>query len=273
METHYQTLGVHNHSEPASIRAAYLALVKRYHPDARGNIGDTAAAELYRINIAYSVLRDPAKRAVYDAELLQSRLILRPPPRQDRRLPVVPVRKRRRRTGRLTALVVAVCLVLIVWDRDSLREQLMPDSVWHAPRASQNGTKAAVGSANELDVDPRVQDAVAFASEMPAGEALATSRRCFDEVDTYPSLSIADQCVAFDLAYASVHPAAQNEYFGVQSSRKRHYAALAFLGSAEDRVARLNAVANKTRSALLALATARSEGVLPPPYSATSFPQ
>jgi curved DNA-binding protein CbpA/uncharacterized protein YecT (DUF1311 family) len=64
---HYSVLGVTPASEDVVIRAAYHALMRRYHPDADPT---EEGAELSRaINEAYSVLRDPAKRARYDESL------------------------------------------------------------------------------------------------------------------------------------------------------------------------------------------------------------
>ena len=49
------------------IRAAYHALMRRYHPDA--DPSDEAAERSRVINEAYAILRDPAKRARYDESL------------------------------------------------------------------------------------------------------------------------------------------------------------------------------------------------------------
>lgn len=64
---HYSVLGVTPASEDVVIRAAYHALMRRYHPDA--DPSDEAAERSRVINEAYAVLRDPAKRASYDQAL------------------------------------------------------------------------------------------------------------------------------------------------------------------------------------------------------------
>ena len=61
---HYATLGLAPTSEDVVIRAAYRALVRRYHPDA--NASAAATARTRAINAAYEVLIDPDKRAQYD---------------------------------------------------------------------------------------------------------------------------------------------------------------------------------------------------------------
>ena len=64
---HYSVLGVTPASEDVVIRAAYYALMRRYHPDA--DPSEEAAERSRVINEAYAVLRDPAKRARYDGTL------------------------------------------------------------------------------------------------------------------------------------------------------------------------------------------------------------
>ena len=66
-------LGVLPTSEDVVIRGAYVALLKKYHPDTFA--GDKAFAETKtkEINAAYTILKDPAKRAAYDARLERSK--------------------------------------------------------------------------------------------------------------------------------------------------------------------------------------------------------
>ncbi|SDX82932.1 J domain-containing protein [Hymenobacter psychrophilus] len=67
MSTHYATLGLPANASAPDIRQAYRRLVWLTHPD---RTPDPAAHARYlAINEAYEVLRDPARRAVYDAAL------------------------------------------------------------------------------------------------------------------------------------------------------------------------------------------------------------
>lgn len=61
--THYETLGVPRDASQADIKRAYRAKSSAAHPDRNG--GDTA--KMSAINAAYDVLRDPQRRADYDA--------------------------------------------------------------------------------------------------------------------------------------------------------------------------------------------------------------
>lgn len=68
---HYDELGVAPTASAAEIRAAYVALARRHHPDRMGTSADDvraqAAARMARVNAAWTVLSDPARRAAYDA--------------------------------------------------------------------------------------------------------------------------------------------------------------------------------------------------------------
>ena len=103
---HYSILGVTQASEDVVIRAAYHALMRRYHPDADPS---AEAAERSRaINEAYSVLRDPEKRAQYDATLSSRDLTFDPAAHP---APAVP---RRSRLGPATAIAFALLAVAMV---------------------------------------------------------------------------------------------------------------------------------------------------------------
>jgi curved DNA-binding protein CbpA len=61
----YSILGVTPAAEDVVIGAAYRALMRHYHPDT--NPDPKAQERVREITAAYAVLRDPAKRAQYDA--------------------------------------------------------------------------------------------------------------------------------------------------------------------------------------------------------------
>ncbi|GGY82512.1 TonB family protein [Pseudoduganella plicata] len=67
-QCHYECLKVTRDAPAEVIRAAYRSLSQKHHPDK--NIGDgNAARVMARLNYAYSVLSDPGKRQLYDAQL------------------------------------------------------------------------------------------------------------------------------------------------------------------------------------------------------------
>src|SRR5665213_1660126 len=64
--TLYDILEVAPSASPETIRAAYVSLIKRYHPDVAGPEGLERSKQ---ITSAYDVLKDPQQRAAYDASL------------------------------------------------------------------------------------------------------------------------------------------------------------------------------------------------------------
>ena len=62
----YAVLGVASDAEPQAITHAFRVLVRALHPDT-GTVDARAGVErLARVQAAYHVLRDPARRAAYD---------------------------------------------------------------------------------------------------------------------------------------------------------------------------------------------------------------
>ena len=68
--THYQRLGVAPTATQPEIRAAYRDLARLHHPDVSDADADAA---MVAVNEAWYVLRDPARRAAYDATMRSAR--------------------------------------------------------------------------------------------------------------------------------------------------------------------------------------------------------
>ncbi|MBA2771836.1 MAG: J domain-containing protein, partial [Sphingomonas sp.] len=85
---YYAILGVSPTSEDVVIRAAYRALMRRYHPDTDSSSDATERARA--INAAYAVLSDPEKRARYDGFLAAHGLIKLEPQRVARGARTIP---------------------------------------------------------------------------------------------------------------------------------------------------------------------------------------
>lgn len=70
---HYGVLGVAEDASAAQIRQAYLRLARTHHPDFHEASGDGSRVsnerEMQRINQAWTVLGDPARRRAYDERL------------------------------------------------------------------------------------------------------------------------------------------------------------------------------------------------------------
>lgn len=65
----YDVLDIPRNADQAAIRKAYLRASLRSHPDKNPGREEEAQAEFVKVGQAYSILRDPVKRAAYDREL------------------------------------------------------------------------------------------------------------------------------------------------------------------------------------------------------------
>lgn len=66
---YYRVLGVSPTSEDVVIRAAYKAMMLKYHPDTYKGDPQEGERKAKELNEAYEVLGDPARRAEYDARM------------------------------------------------------------------------------------------------------------------------------------------------------------------------------------------------------------
>ena len=67
---YYVVLGIAEDADQESIRTAFRALARRYHPDAGAG---SSSAEFQRAREAYETLADPERRRSYDRQLRASR--------------------------------------------------------------------------------------------------------------------------------------------------------------------------------------------------------
>ena len=69
----YAVLGVAHDASQDEISHAFRALLRRHHPDTRGEVcgDDTSDLALRDVVAAYGVLRDPIRRAAYDGRLVE----------------------------------------------------------------------------------------------------------------------------------------------------------------------------------------------------------
>jgi curved DNA-binding protein CbpA len=259
MATHYKVLGVHSQSDPASIRAAYLGLMRRYHPDSPERVHSALGdRDIYRINQAYSVLRDPAKRAEYDSELLRQRMRRAS---TSRTLPVVIAQRRPGSDGRRYLWLMIPAALLAVAGSQLAGSLRAIDRSGSAGPTSASATARGelVGKPAESNMSG-IQEMTDLAGSESLEQARVSSARCFAEARTFAAASAADLCIAFDIAFAYWHEAEfrgtpAEDYFLPQMLEYRHRAALAALPQEEAR-ARIDSI----RSAVFTtLVSARSE--------------
>jgi hypothetical protein len=142
---YYAILGLSPTSEDVVIRAAYRALIRRYHPD--GNASTAAAARARAINAAYEVLIDPEKRAEYDEMRAAS---ARPIARSQRSALPAPSRLF---TAALVTLLLLL-LFLVIWSPLPLVKP--PAHVTHSPTRSPKADP-------EIPILPPAEEPVAMA--------------------------------------------------------------------------------------------------------------
>jgi hypothetical protein len=82
MKNYYQILEVEPDASGEKIKEQYLFLVQAWHPDKFSQAAQKAKAEekIKQINVAYDVLKSPAKRAEYDQQLQLSKKAKTPQP-------------------------------------------------------------------------------------------------------------------------------------------------------------------------------------------------
>lgn len=167
MIDHYRTLGVASTADEAVIRAVYVELMKRFHPDRNASPDTLKRAQ--DITEAYAVLSDPARRAAYDDE----RAGLQPWERGGA-LP------RRRSSGRAGAIAVAGTGLAAIAGAVALAPML---SAERSRPAGQQSASAAVPAHCAAIADPeRVRTALIMrldevgALDRAAAGALTASR-------------------------------------------------------------------------------------------------
>lgn len=162
----YAVLGVSADAEPAVVRAAYLALVRKYHPDGKDDGEARASAEqrTKAINAAFSVLGDAEQRAAYDARRRRPHLdtaIPRPSPGgvrrpfkgrpNQRKGPSLQDRRERLKQVKLVTIILAVVGMLLLFGAFTglvgLLRPSLPDWLSPSPSNSLAGSMGVVDSA------------------------------------------------------------------------------------------------------------------------------
>ena len=234
--TYYDFFEVAPSASQEQIRAAYLALMKQYHPDRvhpdeRQERSDFAAV----VNHRYDVLKEPARRARYDA-MLARRILRGSRPRGHRALLAgTTARVRQRRWDRSSvAAAILGCGIATV----SIAALSLPSGFL----ASANGTAVAAAAAPEaggpLSVRA-VQNDVRLAMRVTPAAAARESQSCFDRARRQSSESLLQSCIVFDDAYLDwsqlgADERGQSLYFNEALVRLRQRNAAAALGSVDD---------------------------------------
>ena len=102
-QDHYKVLGVQPDAEEVVIRAAYLALMRRYHPDQ--NASQAALQKSQLVSAAFSELSNPERRKAYDKAWSRQHIV---PPSASTK-----PRRKGTKTRNASLLIAAATLVLL----------------------------------------------------------------------------------------------------------------------------------------------------------------
>lgn len=249
--TYYDLFGVTSAASPAQIRAAYLSLMKKNHPDLVGS-GERAAACDFAafLNRCYAILKDPETRQRYNAELVdQSFWTWRRTPKR-RALLTGAVYRRRGNPRDLSSLWAG--LLILSTAAVAIAAVLAPP---RAPSIAWSGVPEAAAASS-----PLVRAPVAFEDREARGaarrailvsrdQAVQESRDCFRSAIDRLSRRDTELCVIFDEAYvdwqgASSLPRGSDDYFDQLAAGIRHRDAMAALGPVDPfRLDQLGAIA------------------------------
>ena len=249
--TFYDDLGVRRSATPEQIKVAYIALVKRVHPDSGYDGEIPPGIDVRRINAAYSTLKDPRKRRAYDLELdIRRGQLLLP-----RSRPAAPVGRRAAiKLLLLAAVLVLAAEMLVSGERESVAATGIASSAAILVSSAQHLAGSAQADAGHVAINPELRSAAYTAMASSTGEALKSSGGCYARAREQSSAGSADRCVVFDLAFEYWHqndaPAPLHPYFEGQNVERRALESLSGFGAA-GAAERLDALRAATFSLLL----------------------
>lgn len=285
-------MGVKRTATAQTIRAAYLALMKRHHPDRTDVPAGKEDIRAKLINEAFATLKDSERRLRYDRELAkQTASRTSSPPRRSgprevavqkprSTMPVRIIRERpspRSSVGR-NAVLAGVIFIPAFFAFSIVYEHLPGNAAPIASRAAEATSSAAESLGDQpvvlaAVVSDSIADFAWIKSNGTPEDAMRYSRNCFAQVGESHSFRLVDWCVAFDLAWGTEiarRPTARNAaraFFSVDEIKARHRLNLGQLSS--------DSAANEARLAILRRLTTSeiAHRMQPAPEAARSAPR
>lgn len=247
VRSYYEIFNVSRSASRSEIRAAYISLMKRHHPDIGVN-SQSASSKVALFNRCYAVLRDPVKRAEYDDSLARESAVVRARAEHHQELVATKVPRRTWRFP-LPLLVVAAAIVLLClgWEARSPNYEAGSFLGWGntpVPRQPRQALRST-----------EVASRARIATMVSTDQAIVISERCFDAARVEKDLAAVRLCIIFDDAFLYWRQNANGYdslpvYFATEPTRMRHLDALGEADeAAENELAELR---NVTFRALLA---------------------
>lgn len=275
MTDHYSILGVTPASPASAIRAAYLGKMKRHHPDAGQGDPAEAAAAAARLNAAYFVLRDPARRRAYDDSLFAARRGL---PSRGHAVPAgrapAPAPRKGRRVLAMAILFSLLAYGVSYGDWRASLPKFIGNYALAKGKWTDDGSAAPPPvprgiPVDEADIAASIDDLEWIMVNGDLEDGVTHSRRCWEDYSWNPSIGFFDRCAAFDLAArlsAAPGGAAARKYLASAATTARHENALRLLSSAA--FANRQHLVELERQVQSALAASRLTALLaePQPY-------
>ncbi len=261
--TYYQVLGIGPDATPDQVRAAYLRLMKRHHPDKSAAAGDGGADEVAPLlNRCYATLRDSQSRAWYDAQLAGQSNVGAASVSAARGLVAYKASDNHRVRAWIMVMALLLSLLAVQLSKGWEPAQWL-QRVGAIGRPALAAAAPLSPSANYWDVVRAARRAMAASP----GEAEMVSTHCFAALRFKRSTRAGDLCVIFDDAFIYWHRNARGGqtlplYFDDRMVRIRHMNALA--GTGNDPEARLPVLRDLTFRVLLSEVAGRAEAPDPP---------
>lgn len=234
--THYEIFGVERSATREEIRAAYLALVKQHHPDVIGRRGTATPDTIALLNRCYAVLKDPRKRAQYDAQLVRESSHTQLTPYVRREL-VAQRAQSAQRQWRVPLAIAAIAALALV---AQLARASMGDGAYAA-----GSLLAWTRPADDLQLERPLRAAdianqAQLATTVSADIAIGVSKHCFDTARETDDITAAKLCIIFDDAFLYWRQNADDYdsmplYFRDEITRMRHLDAVGGASDDSDR--------------------------------------
>jgi DnaJ domain len=253
--TYYDFLGVTPTASGEQIRSAYLLLMKQHHPDLTDQTDKRRASDFAAfLNRSYDVLKDPHRRARYDAYITFQARERRNPRIRQRPLLAGETYRRRARRWDASSIGVAILASLIAAISIAAASMQSRTPYVFAEALPPVQPPAASAAATNLSIrDVRKQTRLAMLAT--PDEAQLESQACFGSVSDQSSARAAELCVIFDDAYVDWNEVASggindSEYFNEALVRLRQQNAMAAVRSFDE--SRLNQLRQLALNSLLA---------------------